>query len=274
MRTRCRPTYGANYFERLPNGPGLHRLRYNSCTLVDFALLMLRAGETYTFSTEAKEYGIDLLLGEAAIAAGPEEWVLGGRSSVFDSLPSGAYIGCGEIVRISARTDAQIALGSAPSSTPIPSYPIHASGVVTGHWGADATRRDFRYLINSDRPSERLWLAEVMVTHGRWATYPPHKHEDVPEDVFQEEIYYYRVDPAHGFGFCGQFEGLVGADYAFLIRDNTVHKMPHGYHTVVSAPGYRVWYLAIYAGRDKRHKPSPHPDHVNFAAHVPSAGTK
>ena len=60
------------------------------------------------------------------------------------------------------------------------------------------------------------------------------------------------------------FEGLVGGDHACLIRDRTLHMMPDGYHTVTAAPGYRVCYLAVYAGRDKRHRPSPHPLHVNY----------
>ena len=268
MNTPSSTPYGHEYFERLPEGPGWHRLAHNTCTLIDYSLLVLRPGETKSFATEGREFGLDLLRGDVTIATRSGEWQLGRRDSVFDDLPHGAYVGCGDHVHITAHTEAEVALGSAPSHTPIEAYPILPAEVPTGSWGDNETLRHFRYLINGDRPSERLWFAEVMVTNGRWATYPPHKHEDVPEDLFQEEMYVYRVDPPHGFGFCGQFEGLVGADYAFMIRNNTVHKMPHGYHTVTAAPGYRVWYLAIYAGRDKRHRPSPHPDHQNFAANV------
>ena len=255
----------SDYFTRLPLQPGLNRPPTNRCTLLDFALLVLAPGETHTFATGSREYGFDLLSGVATVQIDEAVFPrLGGRTSVFDGLPHGAYAGCGAQVIITAHTAVELEIGSCPSATPIAPYAIMPDAVPTGQWGAGNTERHFRYLINAERPSERLWFAEVTVADGRWATYPPHKHENVPEDLFQEEMYFYRTDPEHGFGFCASFEGLVGGDHACLIRDRTLHMMPDGYHTVTAAPGYRVCYLAVYAGRDKRHRPSPHPLHVNY----------
>ncbi len=36
-----------------------------------------------------------------------------------------------------------------------------------------------------------------------------------------------------------------------MIRHNSIQKMPAGYHTLAAAPGYRLWYLALYAGNTK-----------------------
>ncbi len=253
------------YFEPIAQSPGIHRPTHNTCNIVDFALVVLAPGESHTFATEEREYGLDILSGNVSIRAGDAEFPrLGSRSGMLDGLPSGAYVGCGTEVTFTAHTAAQIALGSCPSSTVIAPYVITPDMVATGQWGEGNTERHYSYLINDTRPSERLWFTEVIVADGCWATYPPHKHEDVPGDLFQEEMYYYRTSPAHGIGFCASFEGQVGGDEAFLIRDSTLHKMPHGHHTVTAAPGYRVGYLAIYAGRDKQHRPSPHPLHVNF----------
>jgi 5-deoxy-glucuronate isomerase len=255
----------AAYFEPIPLTSGLHRPEQNPCALIDFALLVLAPGESHTFSTDKREYGLDVISGLVTIRVGDVEFPrLGGRTGMFDGVPSGAYAGCDATVTVTAHTAAQIAFGSCPSTTPIEPYAITPDMIETGGWGEGNTERHFSYLINSRRPSERLWFTEVTVSDGRWATYPPHKHEEVPGDLFQEEMYYYRTDPAHGFGFCASFEGQVGGDEAFLIRNSTLHKMPHGYHTVTAAPGYRVCYLAIYAGRDKQHNPSPHPLHVDF----------
>jgi 5-deoxy-glucuronate isomerase len=253
------------YFEAVPLTPGIHRPERNPCVLIDFALLVLAPGESHTFATGDREYGLDVISGVVTIRVGETEFPhLGGRANIFDGPPAGAYAGCNASVTIATHAAAQVALASCPSTTPTEPYAIAFDAADTGRWGEGNTERDFRFMINEFRPSERLWLAEVTVSDGRWATYPPHKHEDVPGDVFQEEMYYYRTDPPHGFGFCASFEGEVGGDEAFLIRDSTLHKMPHGYHTVAAAPGYRVCYLALFAGRDKRHRPSPHPIHVNF----------
>lgn len=255
----------ADYFQPIALKAGLNRPAHNSCRLIDFSVLVLAPGQTHRFATGEREYGLDLLSGVASIRVDDTEFArLGGRASVFDGPPAGAYAGCGSEVVITAHTAIELALGSCPSTTPVAPYAILPDQAPSGQWGEGNTERHFHYLINGDRPSERLWFAEVTVADGRWATYPPHKHEDVAGDLFQEEMYYYRTDPAHGFGFCASFEGAVGGDHAFLIRDSSLHLMPDGYHTVTAAPGYRVCYLAVYAGRDKQHRPSMHPSHVNF----------
>lgn len=260
------PAYGHPYFETLGHAPGLNRIKHNTLRVLDFSLLVLGPGEEFRLETGAREYGFCLLRGTADIAIGEKTFpALGGRESIFTTLPSGAYAGCGQTALIRALDACEIGIGSAPSATPIEAYAFTPESLVTGHWGNDRTLRHYRHMINGDRPSERLWFTEVVVRDGRWATYPPHKHEDIPGDIFQEEVYYYRVEPAHGFGFCGLFEGQVEDDYAFVIRDRTIHKMPFGNHTVVSAPGYQIYYLAAYAGHTKYHKPTPHPDHVGFA---------
>jgi 5-deoxy-glucuronate isomerase len=248
------------YFEPVPSSPGVNRLEHNTCGIIDFELLVLAAGEKYEFQTGGREFGIAILTGTASVQVGGERFgPLGGRVSVFTAPPSGVYAGCGSKVVIEAHDAVEIGVGSALSKTPIAPYAITPENCKMGHWGEGNTLRHFRYLINDERPSERLWFTEVIVRDGRWATFPPHKHEDVPGDLFQEEMYFYKTDPAHGFGFCGQFGGLMEKDYAFLIQNNTIHKMPHGYHTVTAAPGCQVYYLAVYAGRDKGHRPSPHP---------------
>jgi 5-deoxy-glucuronate isomerase len=35
------------------------------------------------------------------------------------------------------------------------------------------------------------------------------------------------------------------------VRDNSIHMMPCGYHTVVSAPGYTTYYLWFLAGNQR-----------------------
>lgn len=265
MNDHEKKPYGQAYFEVVESNRGLNCLKHNSCRIIDFSLLILKAGESHEMRTGQREFGFDVLTGTCSFEAGGKRFEhLGGRRSVFEGPPSMLYAGCDTSVRIEAVSDVEIGIGSCPSSTPIAPYSTTPDNAMTGRWGDGNVTRHYRYMINHEKRSERLWFTEVFVQDGRWATYPPHKHEDVPGDNFQEEMYFYKVEPVHGFGFCGQFGGLVGGDYAFMIRNNTIHKMPCGYHTVTAAPGYKVFYLAIYAGNDKSHRPTPHPDHLNY----------
>lgn len=260
--------YGTDFFEQVSNSPGLNRIRHNPFQVLDFALLVLKAGETYSFEAVGREYGLDIIGGLSDITVdGTLFAACGGRASVFDGKPTLVYVGHGSTVNIEARTDLEVGVGSALSQTRIEPYTIRPDQVRSGSWGSFSTRRHFNYMLDANTPGERISFAEVTVSNGNWATYPPHKHEDgVEGEAFQEEIYFYKVHPRRGMGFCGQFGGRMSEDYAFLITDNTAHKQPYGYHTVTAAPGYSICYLAVYAGHDKTHKVSAHPDHYWYAA--------
>jgi 5-deoxy-glucuronate isomerase len=63
-------------------------------------------------------------------------------------------------------------------------------------------------------------------------------------------MYYFRVNPGDGFGLCHTYND-DGEDENFTIRDNSIHMLPKGYHTVVSAPGYTTYYLWFLGGNQR-----------------------
>lgn len=260
------PNYGRAYFEELSRDPGVNVMHHNTCQLLDFKLLVLAGGESHALTTADREIGIVVLTGKVNITVGDERFDnLGGRRTVFEGPPTMVYAPPGRAVTITALGNAEVALASSPSTTDIAPYRVGPGDCFQGSWGNFNTQRTYNYMINAHRPSERLHLAEVTVESGNWATYPPHKHDETqPErgEIFQEEMYYYRLDQAGGFGFCASYGGEADDDYAFMVRDNTIHKMPNGYHTVCAAPGYKVWYLALIAGHDKGHAVFVDPDHA------------
>ena len=73
---------------------------------------------------------------------------------------------------------------------------------------------------------------------------------ELPREAFHEEMYYYRVSPADGFGLCHYYNS-EGEEENFTIRDNSIGMMPRGYHTVVSAPGYSTYYMWFLAGNGR-----------------------
>ena len=100
--------------------------------------------------------------------------------------------------------------------------------------------------------ARRLIVGETFTPSGNWSTYPPHKHEvdNLPHEARHEEMYFFKVSPSDGFGLCHYYNSQ-GEEENFTIRDNSVHMMASGYHTVVSAPGYTTYYLWFLAGEQR-----------------------
>jgi 5-deoxy-glucuronate isomerase len=74
--------------------------------------------------------------------------------------------------------------------------------------------------------------------------------DDLPREAYHEEMYFFKVSPTDGFGIC-HYYNEEGEEENFTIRDNSLHMMPRGYHTVVSAPGYTTYYLWFLAGNQR-----------------------
>ena len=91
---------------------------------------------------------------------------------------------------------------------------------------------------------------ELLTPDGNWSSYPPHKHDDSPEcPVNNEEIYYFRIAPAAGFGLHRLYTSDGQIDETVEVRDGDVFLIPRGYHgPCVAAPGYTMYYLNVLAG--------------------------
>src|SRR5712692_7091719 len=69
-----------------------------------------------------------------------------------------------------------------------------------------------------------------------------------------QEVYHFRIDPPQGFGIQRIYSPERGLNEAFVVEDGDTVVIPFGYHPVVAAPGYRLYYLWALAGdgRDLR----------------------
>lgn len=247
-----------NYHAYLTSAQGLNPLPLNPCKLLDFSFLKLEAGETYTSDSGGREILAVLMGGKASFTInGCSFEKVGGRANVFAGKPHAVYIPAGARFSIQAEGAVEIALPSAPSDeTAIQPYVISPAQVANGTWGAANFKRHFHQILTTasqpDLPARRLIVGETFTPSGNWSTYPPHKHQvdDLPREAFHEEMYYFKVSPADGFGIC-HYYNEEGEDENFTIRDNSIHMLPRGYHTVVSAPGYTTYYLWFLAGNQR-----------------------
>jgi 5-deoxy-glucuronate isomerase len=245
------------YFTPLKTENGVNTLSHNPCKLLDFGLLVLSLGEQFAGQTGDREMLAVILGGKATFeVAGQRFEKIGGRPNVLAGKPHSVYLPAGADYAIVAEGAVQIAMTSAPSDLAVEPYVIGPERVANGVWGAANFKRYFHQILTlaaqPDLPARRLIVGETFTPSGNWSTYPPHRHEvdDLPREAYHEEMYFFKVAPADGFGICHYYNER-GEEENFTVRDNTIMMAPSGYHSVVSAPGYTTYYLWFLAGEHR-----------------------
>jgi 5-deoxy-glucuronate isomerase len=252
-----------SYFERVSSDAGLNRVPSNPFRLLDFNYLVLADGDKFKASTGDREFLAVLLGGKGTFIVNPQGASgsgqtfahVGGRPNVFSGKPHSVYIPCGSDYTVIAQGQFQVGLVSAPSDLETAPYVIGPNEVTTGVWGAANFTRNYHQILTlagqPELPAQRLIVGETYTPSGNWSTYPPHRHEkdDLPREAYHEELYFFKVSPADGFGITRYYNDEI--DTGYIVRDNTILMVPKGYHTVVSAPGYTTYYLWALAGNQR-----------------------
>jgi 5-deoxy-glucuronate isomerase len=245
------------YHALLSANPGTNLPLTNPCKLLDFCFLVLGANETYTAESGDRELLAVILSGKADFDVNGKHFAaVGGRPNVFSGKPYSVYIPAGAKFTIKAISAVEVALPSAPSNLVVEPYVISPAQVASGAWGAANFKRNFHQILTlasqPELPACRLIVGETYTPSGNWSTYPPHKHQvdNLPREAYHEEMYFFKVSPGDGFGIC-HYYNEEGEEENFTVRDNSIHMMPRGYHTVVSAPGYTTYYLWFLAGNQR-----------------------
>ncbi len=245
------------YFASVATNLGLNTLPQNPCQLLDFGLLKLAAGNTWSGESGGREVLAVILGGKATFEVGTYRFErVGGRPNPFNGKPHSVYLPAGSAYTIQAEGAVEIALVSAPGDLAVSPFVIAPAQVTNGTWGAANFKRYFHQILTlagqPDLPAQRLIVGETFTPSGNWSTFPPHKHErdDLPREAYHEEMYYFKVSPAEGFGLC-HYDNDSGEEENFTVRDSTIMMAPNGYHTVVSAPGHTTYYLWFLAGNQR-----------------------
>ncbi|HEY4720868.1 MAG TPA: 5-deoxy-glucuronate isomerase, partial [Anaerolineae bacterium] len=167
-----------SYFESVPSQAGLNRVPENPFKLLDFSYLILSDGETFSGTTNDREYLAVLLSGKGTfVVAGQTFANIGGRPNVFNGKPHSVYLPCGANYTITAQGRLEIGLVSAPSDLKIAPYAIGPEKITTGVWGAANFSRNYHQILTQagqpDLPAARLIVGETYTPSGNWSTYPP-----------------------------------------------------------------------------------------------------
>jgi 5-deoxy-glucuronate isomerase len=219
---------------------------------VGFDVYRLTSGKKITGGDPAREVCLVIVSGSVAISAGAETFgPVGERSSPFDSPPASVYVPAGLKWSAEARSDAEIAVCSAPGKPGRQTARLIAPADVRASVrGRGTNERHIRDILPETAEADSLLVVEVVTPGGHWSSYPPHKHDrdDPPAETLLEETYYHRLNPPQGFAFQRVYTDDRTLDETMAVEDGFVVKVPRGYHPVGAPHGYDLWYLNVMAG--------------------------
>ncbi|MFS2152361.1 5-deoxy-glucuronate isomerase [Rhizobium sp. Rhizsp42] len=234
-------------------------------TYVGFDMHRLKAGETVSGETGEREVCLVWVSGKGKASAGIRDFgTLGERMSPFDGAPHALYIPMESAWSVTAETDLELAVCSAPGggayeakAIPPGTHPALTRGKGT----------NVRYVNNimpeDDASAYSLLVVEVITPGGHTSSYPPHKHDqdNLPNESFLEETYYHRLNPPQGFGFQRVYTDDRSLDEAMVLEDGDVTLVPKGYHPCAATHGYDLYYLNVMAGPKRVWKFYNAPEH-------------
>jgi 5-deoxy-glucuronate isomerase len=218
---------------------------------LSFETRLMQAGQSFRGDTNGRELAIVVLGGVCSVTSSRGDWHgIGQRATVFGGLPYTLYLPIGTRFTVSSDAGCDLALCYCKAEEEYPARmvaPAHVGIEIRG--GGNATRQ-----IHSMLPptflAHRLMVVEVFTPAGNWSSYPPHKHDvhNPPAEVDLEEIYYYRIQRPEGFAVQKVYTADRRIDETITVRDGELVLVPEGYHPVVAAHGYNVYYLNALAG--------------------------
>ena len=230
-----------------------------------FANVKLDAGGWHEDDTDDRELALVTLGGRCSVESSRGAWHnIGGRAHVFDGKPYTLYLP--PRTRFQVMTDGGCDLALCYSKA----EEAHAARLVPPEeveveirGGGNATRQ-IHHMIRPDFPAHRILIVEVYTPAGNWSSYPPHKHDvhNPPGEADLEEIYYYRISRREGYAIQKVYTKDGRIDATLTVRDGEMVLVPEGYHPVVAAHGYDVYYLNALAGSARSMAASDDPDYA------------
>ena len=243
----------------------LDRIESFGCQYLSFEVRKLAPGGKYDRETGANELAIVVLAGVCSVKTPLGEWQqIGGRTSVFDGLPYTLYLPVGTAFTVSAETDCDLAFCYCRAEEQHPAHLVTPEEVRIEIRGGGNATRQIHHILTPEFPAHRLLIVEVFTPAGNWSSYPPHKHDvhNPPAEVDLEEIYYYRLDRPEGYAVQKVYTKDRRIDETLTVRDGELVLIPEGYHPVVAAHGYNVYYLNALAGSARSMAASDDPDYA------------
>lgn len=228
--------------------------KIGECSLkkLEFGIIELDGGKTLDFYTADKETAFIMLKGHCNVSFGDTKWEnIGNRQSVFENKKAECfYMPIEQSLTIEAIDDIKIAVCATPVKEKTEPDLIREDRVVLKLLGRAPFERETSFLIDGNTNAKVLTIGEAYCTEGNWAGFPPHKHDEnnMPKECIAEEIYYFLFEPEQGFAVQCLYTSDGEIDEAYRVKNDELVEFPYGYHTTVSTPGYKSYFLWLMAG--------------------------
>ena len=232
---------------------------------VNFRVHRFASGESQSAETGANELCIVMLAGRCLVASSHGKWdSVGGRGGVFEGMPHALYLPVNSTFTLTAQTACEAAFCYCKAEQEHTARLITPTDIEVEIRGGGNATRQIHKIIGPEFPAHRLLVVEVYTPSGNWSSYPPHKHDvhNPPAEVDLEEIYYYRIDRPEGYAIQRVYTGDRRLDATLTVRDGELVLIPEGYHPVVAAHGYNVYYLNVLAGSARSMAASDDPEYA------------
>jgi 5-deoxy-glucuronate isomerase len=234
-------------------------------TYVGFDVHVLGRGETLFGETEDREVCLVLIAGRADVEADGQSFgEIGERMSPFQGKPWSVYVPAGASWRVTATTELELAVCSAPGGGKYSARLIGPCQVGSETRGTGTNTRHVTNILPEGEPAHSLLVVEVITPAGNWSSYPPHKHDRdaLPDESLLEETYYHRLDPPQGYALQRIYTDDRSLDETLVLEDRDVALVPRGYHPVGAPHGYSLYYLNVMAGPKRTWRFWNDPDHA------------
>lgn len=167
------------------------------CSLKDleFGILELSDGQSYTYETKDREVAFIILGGKANFTANGKDYgMVGARRNVFENPKAECFYAprnCS--VKIDSPWNIKIAVCSTPIDVDSEPQAIHQADVRVVRLGVKPWERDTSFIVDGSTNAKKLTIGEAYITPGNWAGFPPHKHDvdNMPSEGVLEEVYYF-----------------------------------------------------------------------------------
>ena len=233
---------------------------------VGFAAYLLKQGETLTLQSGEKELCLVLVAGRASVKTRHAAFAgIGKRMSPFERTPPwSVYVPHHDQAEITAETDLELAVCSAPGHGDLPARLIPPEDVGIEHRGKGRNQRLVHNILPDNKAADSLLVVEVYTGEGATSSWPSHKHDDnaSPDETYLEETYYHRFDPEPGFAMQRVYTDDRSLDVCMAPGNRDVVMVPRGYHPVATLAGYDNYYLNVMAGPVRQWKFTWEKDHA------------
>jgi 5-deoxy-glucuronate isomerase len=233
---------------------------------ISFAVRRLATGQYWQSSTRGEEAALVVLGGKATIDWGEGPREVGGRKDVFSGYPHAVYLPSCTPFEVSAITACEFADCRTPSSSQLRPRVIAPADCREEIRGGGNCTRQIVDVIRPEFPADKLLVCEVYTPSGNWSSYPPHKHDvhNPPFEVDLDETYYYRISEPEGYAFQRLYDAAGTRDDTLTLVDGDLVLIRDGYHPVVAAHGYDVYYLNVLAGSARSMAASDDPRYAHL----------